>query len=41
MTNKCLVTKDKNVRRCLRGVGGLLKRSGGHALQQATFSQER
>ena len=29
MTNQCLVTKDKNVRCCLGGVGGLVKRRGG------------
>lgn len=29
MTNQRLVTKDKDLRRCLRGVGGLAKRRGG------------
>lgn len=41
MTNQCLVTKDKDVRRCLRGAGGLAMRWGGSELHEASFSWER
>ena len=41
MTNQHLVTKDKDLRRCLRGVGGLAKRRGGRALHKASFSWGR